>query len=180
MAGDRLRILHLTDLHMRQALTGTAHQSERLSRDIPKFLECLGDRLSEWTPDVIAVTGDLLDVPDDVVDASLSGNSPEAYAEAVAQATLDYRWMHDWLENTALDWVVIPGNHDHRAAFVDVFSTASPSCSTQLAVPAFLTLFSSTKDLERSPNLSNACFVNSMYIYIYIYNNSSFHIGYQI
>jgi Icc protein len=126
MAGDRLRILHLTDLHMRQALTGTAHQSERLSRDIPKFLECLGDRLSEWTPDVIAVTGDLLDVPDEVVDESLSGNSPEAYAEAVAQATLDYRWMHDWLENTALDWVVIPGNHDHRAAFVDVFSTASP------------------------------------------------------
>lgn len=25
-----------------------------------------------------------------------------------------------------MDWVVIPGNHDHRAAFVDVFSTTSP------------------------------------------------------
>lgn len=126
MAGDRLRILHLTDLHMRQALAGTANQPERLSRDIPKLLECLGNRLSEWTPDVIVATGDLLDVPDEVVDKSLSEKAPDAYAEAVEQATLDYRWMHDWLESTALDWVVIPGNHDHRAAFVNVFSTASP------------------------------------------------------
>jgi Icc protein len=126
MVGDRLRILHLTDLHMRQALAGTANQTERLSRDIPKFLECLGDRLSEWTPDVIVMTGDLLDVPDEVVDESLSESAPGAYAEAVAEATLDYRWIHDWLEGTALEWVVIPGNHDHRAAFVNVFSTTSP------------------------------------------------------
>jgi Icc protein len=126
MAGDRLRVLHLTDLHMRQALAGTANQRERLSRDIPKLLECLGDRLSEWMPDVLVMTGDLLDVPDEVVNKSLSESAPGAYVEAVAQATSDYRWIHNWLESTALDWVVIPGNHDHRAAFVDVFSTTSP------------------------------------------------------
>ena len=126
MAGDRLRILHLTDLHMRQALAGTADRTERLSRDIPTLLERLGERLSEWTPDVIVMTGDLLDVPDEVVDESLSESDPDAYAEAVVQAATDYRWMRDWLESAALDWVVIPGNHDHRAAFTDIFSTASP------------------------------------------------------
>ena len=126
MAGDRQRVLHLTDLHMRHALAGTATQTQRLSRDIPTLLERLGGRLSEWTPDVIVMTGDLLDVPDEVVDESLYESAPDAYAEAVVQATLDYRWMHDWLESTALDWVVIPGNHDHRATFIDVFSTTSP------------------------------------------------------
>lgn len=125
MDGERLRILHLTDLHMRQALVGTADRPERLSRDIPGLLERLGDRLSEWAPDIVIMTGDLLDVPDEVVDGSLVDISPDAYAEAVDHSTKDYRWMRDWLESLGCDWLVIPGNHDHRGAFCEVFSTTT-------------------------------------------------------
>ena len=60
MSGERLRILHLTDLHLRRSLPGTAQQPKRLSRDMPDILCRLGDRLDEWSPD-------------DVVDGQLAG-----------------------------------------------------------------------------------------------------------
>ena len=82
MSGERLRILHLTDLHLRQSLPGTAQQPKRLSRDMPDILCCLGDRLDEWSPNLIALTGDLLDVPDEVVDGRLAKEDPEANAAA--------------------------------------------------------------------------------------------------
>ena len=43
MSGERLRILHLTDLHLRRSLPGTAQQPKRLSRDMPNILCSLGD-----------------------------------------------------------------------------------------------------------------------------------------
>ena len=89
MSGERLRILHLTDLHLRQSLPGTAQQPKRLSRDMPDILRCLGDRLDEWSPDVIALTGDLLDVPEDVVDGKLAKEEPEANAAAISNAGKD-------------------------------------------------------------------------------------------
>lgn len=121
-----IRILHLTDLHMRQALDGTADRSERLSRDIPALLDELKGRLADWRPDVIVMTGDLLDVPDEVVDGRGAEDDPAAYAGAVTDAEADYRWMHDWLRDTDLPFAVIPGNHDHRGSFTAVFGTASP------------------------------------------------------
>ena len=69
MSGGRLRILHLTDLHLRQSLPGTADRPERLSPKMKDVLLRLSDQLGEWTPNIIALTGDLLDVPDGVVDA---------------------------------------------------------------------------------------------------------------
>ena len=71
MSGKEMRLLHLTDLHMRRALAGTADRLERLSRDIPANLERVAKRLEDWSPDVIVMTGDLLDVPDEVVDGTL-------------------------------------------------------------------------------------------------------------
>ena len=42
---DRTRILHLTDLHLRQALSGTAKRPERLSRDMPAVLARLAGQM---------------------------------------------------------------------------------------------------------------------------------------
>lgn len=123
---SRLRILHLTDLHLRAALPGTADRRERLSRDMPDVLDRLAARLGDWTPDVIALTGDLLDVPDDVVDGSRADRDPEGHAASLRNATADYRLMRGWLDGTGLATVVIPGNHDHRGAFSTVFDTLSP------------------------------------------------------
>lgn len=126
MCEARLRILHLTDLHMRSALPGSAAQPERKSRDIARHLETLAKRLQHWRPDMVVITGDLLDVPDNVVDESLDDKDPEGFQSAVELAALDYQWMRGWLENTGVPWAVIPGNHDHRGTFVGVFGTASP------------------------------------------------------
>ncbi len=129
MSGERLRILHLTDLHLRRSLPGTADRSERLSRDMPDIICRLSDRLDEWSPDVIALTGDLLDVPDEVVDGRLAEENPEANATAISDAGEDYRWMRDWLDGTGRASVVIPGNHDHRGAFLTAFDSVSPELS---------------------------------------------------
>ena len=129
MSGERLRILHLTDLHLRRSLPGTAQQPKRLSRDMPNIVCCLGDRLDEWSPDVIALTGDLLDVPDEVVDGRLAKEDPEANAAAISNAGKDYLWMRDWLDGTDRHFVVIPGNHDHRGSFLTAFASVSPELS---------------------------------------------------
>ena len=89
MSGERLRILHLTDLHLRRSLPGTAQQTKRVSRDTPNILCYLGDRVDEWSPDVIALTGDLLDVPDEVVDGQHAKEEPEANAAAISNAGKD-------------------------------------------------------------------------------------------
>ena len=121
-----MRLLHLTDLHMRQALIGTAGSQERLSRDIPVILDRLEKKLDDWTPDIIAITGDLLDVPDRVVDGSLEKTDPEQFQGSIEQSVADYCWIRAWLEATGREWIVIPGNHDHRGAFYDVFGGVLP------------------------------------------------------
>ena len=45
MSGERLRIPHLTDLHLRRSLPGTADRSERLSRDMPLAAADVSDGL---------------------------------------------------------------------------------------------------------------------------------------
>ena len=126
MSGKEMRLLHLTDLHMRHALAGSADRLKRLSRDIPANLERVAKRLEDWSPDVIVMTGDLLDVPDEVVDGSLLETDPAGYQQSVEESAADYRWMREWLEATGLDWLVIPGNHDLRVAFHEVFGAALP------------------------------------------------------
>ena len=49
MSGKEMRLLHLTDLHMRHALAGTADRLE-LSRDIPANLERVAKRLEDCHP----------------------------------------------------------------------------------------------------------------------------------
>ena len=72
MSGVRLRIRHLTDLHLRRSLPCTADRPERLSQKMPDVPLRLSDRLGECTPAIIALTSDLLDVPDEVVGARLA------------------------------------------------------------------------------------------------------------
>ena len=122
----KLRILHLTDLHLRNALPGTADRRERLSRDMPAVLDRLSRRLAGLSPDVIAITGDLLDVPDDVVDGRLADDDRTAYDAAVRESAADYRLMRDWMDGTGAFAIAIPGNHDHRGAFAGVFGTTTP------------------------------------------------------
>ena len=66
-SADSTRVMHLTDMHLRWHQPGSAKQPDRLSREMPAVLERLAARLRDFTPDVMVITGDLLDVPDPVV-----------------------------------------------------------------------------------------------------------------
>jgi 3',5'-cyclic AMP phosphodiesterase CpdA len=109
-----MRIAHITDLHLRQHIAGTASIAERQSRRMaelfPKALAAIAAR----RPDVVVVSGDLVDVPDGWLTGSLT---PEQSAAALA----DYRLVRGALDDTQLPYVVVPGNHDRDDLLWQVF-----------------------------------------------------------
>ncbi len=121
---DAIRVLHITDMHLRWHQPGTADRTERLSREMPAVLERLADRLDEFVPDVIVFTGDLLDVPDPVVAGDVE--DADVLAEALEQAEADYRLVRDRMLAMKTPFVVIPGNHDVVDLVHKVFPESAP------------------------------------------------------
>ena len=54
-------------MHLRCYQPGTAINPMRLFRDMPAALDRLAKRIKEFTPDVLVMTGDILDMPDEVI-----------------------------------------------------------------------------------------------------------------
>ena len=116
-----MRILHLTDFHLRRALPGTANFPLRRGREIPDLLDLLGRRLAELAPDVVVATGDLVDVPFELVhDRSRDQTLLQTLVE---EATADYRYLKQRFGESGVPWIAIPGNHDFEPAFDGVFRT---------------------------------------------------------
>ena len=67
------RLLHFTDMHLRHHQPGTATNPKRLSRSMLATLERLEVEVRDLEPDVVVMTGDLLDIPDEVI----FGGSPD-------------------------------------------------------------------------------------------------------
>lgn len=112
------RILQFTDLHMRAALPGHSSHLERRSRQAPALLERLRRRIETENPDLVAFTGDILDVPHDALHGS---GDPGFRLRLEEAARADYRTVRAWLESLGRPWLVCPGNHDLPGAFRDVF-----------------------------------------------------------
>lgn len=115
-----LKILQVTDFHLRWALAGHNGHVHRLSRHVPKLLDALTPRISDETPDLVAVTGDLLDVPH----ALLDGDKTYDLKTIVQQSLADYALVRRWLEGLGRPWMVLPGNHDYSPAFDVAFGTS--------------------------------------------------------
>ncbi|BBK31192.1 3',5'-cyclic AMP phosphodiesterase CpdA [Stella humosa] len=111
-----LTILHATDLHLRRHLPGSSGHAVRRSREIPGLLERLGAVIAERRPDLLVLTGDLVDVPHPF----LHGDAA-AYPEMMAESIDDYRVLRAWLDGLHCPWQVVPGNHDRLDAFAQVF-----------------------------------------------------------
>ena len=117
------RILHLTDLHLRQHQPGSADNPERLSREMMSALQNLSQSIASLKADLVALTGDLLDVPDEVIAGGAPiGHQRAAWLVAVEQ---DLGLVREWLQAQRLPYVVCPGNHDHTSSFAKVFPEAS-------------------------------------------------------
>ncbi len=113
------RLLHFTDLHLRCRQPGTVKNPLRLCRDMPEVLNRFTGRIKEFQPDVLVMSGDVLDIPDEVI----TGGTPDerSHDEWMDYVKSDYRLVWDWFEATNVIYVVIPGNHDHEGAFADAF-----------------------------------------------------------
>lgn len=106
-----MRIAHISDLHLRHHLPGTAEIPTRLSRQMPvAFAQALGE-IQTHTPDLLVLSGDLLDFPFEGMDDPLLQSAGLA----------DLRLIADLLAPLPFPQVIIPGNHDHPALVEHLF-----------------------------------------------------------
>ncbi len=118
-AWPRLKIGHITDLHARNFLPGSSAINRRRSRLMPALFTQALARFQAEKVDFIAVTGDLLDVPEFLL-------TPDDYYDHQPQPWLtdairDYQSFKDALDSTGIPYMVVPGNHDHEPTMWQVF-----------------------------------------------------------
>lgn len=106
-----LRIAHLSDFHLRHHLPGTSAVPRRLSRRMPGLIEEAVQCLRREAPDVVAVTGDLLDYP-------LYDLHEGALAD---RGTRDLELIRELFEPLTCPVAFLYGNHDHPGLFREVF-----------------------------------------------------------
>lgn len=115
-----MRIAQITDLHLRSAITGSSEIAERKSREIPDlFAQTTSHVARDIKPDVIVVSGDLVDVPFELVSKLEAGEASRSERDMVIR---DYRLIRNVLDRTKVPYIVLPGNHDWPDAFNIVFS----------------------------------------------------------
>lgn len=113
-----MRVGHISDIHLRHHLPGTANIPARRSRQAPKLLEQALRAMRAGGVDLVAVTGDIVDIPN----YRLTGDSRETLGAAV---TKDYILCRDLLAASEIDYIVVPGNHDDQAVMRAVFATGT-------------------------------------------------------
>ena len=107
-----MRIAHVTDLHFRHYLPGTAAIPTRLSRRMPELLERAVDAIRDEPPDLLVLSGDLLDFPtDDLADEDL-----------FVAAAEDLDLVREIIEDAECPFAVVHGNHDPQSLLREIFS----------------------------------------------------------
>ncbi|RMH69850.1 MAG: hypothetical protein D6675_11300 [Gemmatimonadetes bacterium] len=106
-----MKIVHVSDLHLRDHLPGTSDFPYRKSREMPDRLHELLRQIQFEDPDLLVISGDLLDYPLDEMD------NPERQAQAEA----DLYVIADMLYPLDFPYVVLPGNHDQYEVYHAVF-----------------------------------------------------------
>ena len=96
-----MRIVHLTDLHLRCHLAGSSAVPERASRLMPDVLARAVTMCRAWCPDLGVISGDLVDVP-----------FPEEEGDLRTEARKDLLLIQSILGEAPFPWIVVPGNHD--------------------------------------------------------------------
>lgn len=106
-----MRIAHISDLHLRHHLPGTAAIATRLSRAMPDYFAQALTQIQALAPDVLVLSGDLLDYPLDGLD------------DVVLQAAglEDLRLIAGLLAPLPMPTLIVPGNHDHPGLLEHVF-----------------------------------------------------------
>ena len=110
-----MRIGHISDFHLRDALPGSSAVATRRSREMPEKIARALDQFRAEGVDWVAVTGDLVDHPFDDM------HSPENLERGEA----DLQLVRSLLERLSCPVFVLYGNHDHPLLFRRVFTMQS-------------------------------------------------------
>jgi len=105
------RIVHISDLHLRHHLPGTTSSPAGLSRQMPDLFDRAIDRIIALQPDLLVLTGDLVDYPLDALEDPLTQE----------QARRDLAMVAEMLSRLPCPMAVVYGNHDHPALFREAF-----------------------------------------------------------
>ena len=114
MAGPlnpEMKIAHLSDFHLRHHLSGTSLVTARLSRRVPDLLSAAVEQIQSESPDLLAITGDLLDYP-------FYGM---ADADTMSLGRKDLGLIQEMLKPLTCPVAILYGNHDHPAIFQEAF-----------------------------------------------------------
>ena len=110
-----MRIAHISDLHLRHHLPGSAAVPDRLSRAMPaRFAQALA-QIKQLAPDLLIISGDLVDHPFEGFD-----NPP-----TLAQGQQDLALIAALLTDLPFPLAMVHGNHDHPRLFDAVFGNLS-------------------------------------------------------
>lgn len=101
-----MKIAHISDLHMRYHLPGTALVPDRLSRLMPDRFRRAIEQICAEAPDLLVVSGDLLDYPVEDLES--------ANPMTPALGSGDLRIIAQILEGAPCPIALVHGNHDNR------------------------------------------------------------------
>ncbi len=107
-----MKIAHLSDFHLRHHLPGHSLLARRRSRLMPALLRLALGKIASHRPDILAVTGDLVDFPFYAMDDP----------GAIAQGRRDLQLIRAILDQAPCPVAYLYGNHDHPASFLEVFA----------------------------------------------------------
>lgn len=106
-----MRVAHISDLHLRHHLPGTASLATRLSRAMPERFAAALTHIRAQAPDLLVISGDLLDYPMDELDDPITQE----------QGRKDLQLIAGLLADPPFPIAIVHGNHDHPALVNETF-----------------------------------------------------------
>ncbi|MDP6038339.1 MAG: metallophosphoesterase [Candidatus Latescibacteria bacterium] len=110
-----MKIAHISDFHLRHHLLGTSTSANRKSREMPDLISQAVAQISDHSPDLVAITGDLIDYPLDAL------SDPDT----IAAGDKDLHLIRDLFAPLTCPVAYLYGNHDHPASFRHIFKDQS-------------------------------------------------------
>jgi 3',5'-cyclic-AMP phosphodiesterase len=107
-----MRVAHISDLHLRHHLPGESENPARLSRLMPEYFAQAIAQINELAPDLLVLSGDLVDYPLDLLDDPTTQ----------AQGWQDLLIVAESLKRLHCPLSLVYGNHDHPRLTAELFA----------------------------------------------------------
>jgi len=110
-----MKIAQLSDFHLRHHLPGDSLIAKRRSRLMPELIQLALAQIASHQPDLLAITGDLVDFPLDAMDDHT----------AIELGCKDLLLIREVFTQASCPVAYLYGNHDHPASYRKIFADQS-------------------------------------------------------